>query len=600
VKVRKLTVTETDANGQRIKRPSTKFYAVFIDWSAALRRLPLLQDLRASETLARIVGKLNDIRGGGDSMTPALAGEVERMPPAIRNRLAGWGILSASRLAAGKPLAEHVADWKTAMLAKGNTNKHAELVTSRAGKAFAACNFKAWGDIFASKLQSHVAGLREDRRKADGTIERGLSAQTFNFYLQAVKQFAVWMVRDGRASESPLAHLQGLNVRTDRRHDRRALSADELRWLLDVTEHRPERFGMTGAARAMLYRLALGSGLRAAELRSLTRGSFALEGDDPSVTVGAAYSKHRREDVQPIRLDLAAAMKTHLAGKMPNAPAFNMPRSEQIVIMFRADLTDARTAWLESRRMPASPHRTAQDASGGQADTFLAYVDGAGRYADFHALRHTFITGLVTGGVNPKVAQTLARHSTITLTMDRYTHLYAGNLSAALDVLPDLSAPARQTVVATGTDGRMVGENPPCQNAVNPVSPPVSLKGAALSSLAESCGVNKQLSAGAESSGKTGRNRAFTGGNGVEPPKGIESTMGGVVSREFGPVGEDAVLPRVKALGRLNRQSSPIRIQPKLAFGELTQLCTSASIWPPEKVYAPSELTERLAETVGE
>ena len=86
------------------------------------------------------------------------------------------------------------------------------------------------------------------------------------------------MVQDGRATENPLAHLRTINAQPDRRHDRRALSADELRWLLDVTENgfttiddhgKPltivearERAGMTAAARAMLYRLAVETGLR--------------------------------------------------------------------------------------------------------------------------------------------------------------------------------------------------------------------------------------------------------------------------------------------------------------------------------------------------
>jgi hypothetical protein len=37
---------------------------------------------------------------------------------------------------------------------------------------------------------------------------------------------------------------------------------------------------------------------------------------------------------------------------------------------------------------------------------------------DLYALRHTFISNLAAGGVHPKTAQGLARHSTITLTMD--------------------------------------------------------------------------------------------------------------------------------------------------------------------------------------
>jgi integrase len=58
------------------------------------------------------------------------------------------------------------------------------------------------------------------------------------------------------------------------------------------------------------------------------------------------------------------------------------------------------------------------------------------RVADFHSLRHGFITYLVTANVPPKVAQMLARHSTITLTMDRYAHLGVVDLVEALKRLP--------------------------------------------------------------------------------------------------------------------------------------------------------------------
>ena len=142
--------------------------------------------------------------------------------------------------------------------------------------------------------------------------------------------------------------------------------------------------------------------------------------------------------------------------------------------MFRAHCADARKAWLES-------HQTTQEREDAAKGTFLAIQDESGRWVDFHALRHTFITGLVTGGVNPKVAQALARHSVITLTMDRYTHLYAGNLAAALDVLPDLSAPIRTAAKATGTDGK---------THENHLSPGLSLRSESEQSSNESSGVN--------------------------------------------------------------------------------------------------------------
>ena len=69
----------------------------------------------------------------------------------------------------------------------------------------------------------------------------------------------------------------------------------------------------------------------------------------------------------------------------------------------------------------------------------IPYQDDDGRYFDFHALRGQFISLLAAKGVHPKVAQTLARHSSITLTMDYYTHLDVLDVTGALDKLPGLS-----------------------------------------------------------------------------------------------------------------------------------------------------------------
>ncbi len=66
-----------------------------------------------------------------------------------------------------------------------------------------------------------------------------------------------------------------------------------------------------------------------------------------------------------------------------------------------------------------------------------------GEVAGFHALRHTFITMLASSGVHPKVAQVLARHSTITLTMDRYSHTRLVDLNMAIENLPSLARSER-------------------------------------------------------------------------------------------------------------------------------------------------------------
>lgn len=68
----------------------------------------------------------------------------------------------------------------------------------------------------------------------------------------------------------------------------------------------------------------------------------------------------------------------------------------------------------------------------------ISYKDETGKVADFHSLRHTYITNIVKTGASAKVAQNLARHSDIKLTMDTYTHLTLHDGKAALSGLPKL------------------------------------------------------------------------------------------------------------------------------------------------------------------
>ena len=331
-----------------------------------------------------------------------------------------------------QPVAKHLVDFKASLLAKGGTVRHVELVLARVTRVMEGAGFETWADVSGSRAMEFIRGLRADveiRDEAGQVVKtkRGISAQTFNFHLGAIKQFGRWMVKDRRASDNPFSYLEPLNVKLDRRHDRRALKPDELRTLIAVTEAGPDRYGMTGKARAVMYRLAVETGLRAGELRSLTRASFHLEGDSPTVTVAAGYSKHRREDVLPIRPALAELLKSHLVNKAPAASAFDAPDDRRdFSDLFQAD----------------------REAAG------IVYRDDAGRVCDFHALRHSFVSNLVAGGVHPKTAQSLARHGTIGLTMDRYAHRLVDNDAEALNVLPDLTIPAVSE--ATGTDGRAV------------------------------------------------------------------------------------------------------------------------------------------------
>jgi hypothetical protein len=83
----------------------------------------------------------------------------------------------------------------------------------------------------------------------------------------------------------------------------------------------------------------------------------------------------------------------------------------------------------------------------------IPYRDVDNRVADFHSLRHSFVTMLSRSGVHPKTAQELARHSTIDLTMNVYTHARLSDLGAAVEGLPSLLPSAAANLAATGTEG---------------------------------------------------------------------------------------------------------------------------------------------------
>jgi integrase/recombinase XerD len=95
----------------------------------------------------------------------------------------------------------------------------------------------------------------------------------------------------------------------------------------------------------------------------------------------------------------------------------------------RHDLAAARAQWIKEAKTPEETERRVKS-------DFLRYRDSAGLFADFHANRHTFISNLIQTGADPKTAQVLARHASIGLTMDRYTHLGMGARVSAILALP--------------------------------------------------------------------------------------------------------------------------------------------------------------------
>lgn len=171
--------------------------------------------------------------------------------------------------------------------------------------------------------------------------------------------------------------------------------------------------------------------------RRLTLRSFDFRADPPTVAISAACAKSRRQDTHSLH--------------------------EAVVQRLRAWLEAQGDVNQDTRLFPlrtagGKPRRTSKMMRLDLKRAGLPYADEDGLYADFHALRHTFISNLGKAGVPLGAAQELARHADPKLTASTYTHVGVFDKAAAIDMLPDCPGYRKdpdlgqQRLLATGTD----------------------------------------------------------------------------------------------------------------------------------------------------
>jgi len=388
-------------NGEKVKKQSQKYYTRLTDNEGIRRTIPLYTDKTASLNKAIQLKK-----------------EFER---------AEEGIIDRYKEHRKRPLEEHLKDFKQYLLDKGDTKDYASLTHNRVKAILTDCKFTFITDVQPSRVQRYIA----ERKRT------GLSIRSCNYYLTAAKNFFNWMVNDRRIGENPLVHLKGQNAKKDVRRQRRALTPDETNILLTATLKGSKHHNLTGKQRYMLYTLALSTGFRAGELHSLTWRSLNLSDSEPSVTVTAGYAKNGKETTLPLRKDVAELVKQWFEDSRSSLddkvfPKFNKAKG---AAMLREDL----------------------EAVG------IPYQDESGRYADFHAQRHTFISNVGRSGATVKETQTLARHSTSALTLDVYSHLGLYDERRAIEKLPQLHNTNEKNLeknqaaaLKTGTDNKLV------------------------------------------------------------------------------------------------------------------------------------------------
>jgi len=297
-----------------------------------------------------------------------------------------------------RPLSEHIGEWEATMKLRQIKPRRVVEVLKRVRKLVAKAEWERLPDISTDSVNEALAGLN-------------VGAQTRNHYRQHIKQFMHWCVPD-RILVNPLTKLRKENVAVDRRHDRQAISTKQATKLIRTTQASTRVYAvgrtneMDGPTRAMLYDLAISTGLRREELCTLTRESFDLK--KGILTVAAAYSKHRETDVLPMPSWLVERVRMYFekGGKLWN----NLTKHTSKMLC--QDLKDAGIPYV------------------------VQGIDGP-LFADFHSLRHTYVSAVCqTQGVT-KDQMEMTRHRTADLFLKTYAKTTVENTRRIAAQLPD-------------------------------------------------------------------------------------------------------------------------------------------------------------------
>lgn len=316
-------------------------------------------------------------------------------------------------------------DFENMLRAKKNGDKHIKSTVRCIREIAESEGFVTARDINADSVNNYAAQLHRD----------GLSSRTVQAHLGAMKHFTLWLDKHHKLPRNPLSSVKKPNPKADRRYERRLFLPEEWRWLEMATINGPARYGIDPEDRRLLYTAALQTGLRSNELRETSRGRLYLTVSAPYITAKPRSTKDRKDARQYIQPKLATDLAARVRDKSPGSPVFPMPDESDVAQMLQKDLREARRLWIEDLTGDAEERERRSDSD------FLAAKNEDGEVMDFHALRHACGAWLAMAGVHPNVIKKIMRHSTITLTMDTYGHLFPEQESEAVIRLRDVFEP---------------------------------------------------------------------------------------------------------------------------------------------------------------
>lgn len=261
----------------------------------------------------------------------------------------------------------------------------------------AGCHLRTVADLrvadLAVRVEKFIWSLTEG--------QDAVSPPTAADHGKHARQFTRWLWRKRKLLVAdPLA---GMDLPSQKTVDKqRALTADELARLIASANgsSRPHR-GLTGPDHAVLYAFTVTTGFRREESFTSPPRTCVSTTTRRPCSCPANSPRMARTRTSPLSPGVARLLRPFTSAR-PTGPLFPGSWRDKASGMLYLDLADAGI----DRRTTAGK-------------------------IDFHSLRHTFVTMLGRNAPR-KVVQYLARHSTLILTVGRYSHAELSEKAAAV------------------------------------------------------------------------------------------------------------------------------------------------------------------------
>ncbi len=373
------------------------------------------------------------------------------------------------------PLSKHLDAYERHLRAKGGDSRRISMLRRRIERLAKKCRFVRLSQMSPGPVEGWLVEQSEV----------GMAAATRNGYRESLICFGNWCRRTHRITLNPFDDLPRADQNVDRRHQRRALTKEELLRLLKVARMRPlAEYGRdirrkdaeakrlprsratwkrepltidnldeavararkalkdnpdliahlerTGQGHALMYKMLVLTGLRKGELSSLTVAQLDFTGPVAYAVLHAADEKNRQGSSIPLRADLAVELSAWLDERLGDLRAECRRRRQAI-----------------PARLPGStplfhvPSGLTRIFDRDLAAAGISKRDERNRVVDVHALRVTFGTHLCAAGVPLRTAQAAMRHSKPELTANIYTDPKLLDVAGAIAVLPALKLPPK-------------------------------------------------------------------------------------------------------------------------------------------------------------